>query len=267
MNLAETREAFERGEMPKDQYIHAMYALHAGLLEYSDFIRRTDVAEIRITDGRAVITTRSDGIQLICPSGDTRSVPIEILNFGSYELSQARMMLKLIQDSFTVFDVGANAGWYSLLIAKHYPRADVHAFEPIPNTFRLLRDNAALNGLSNIHAHDFGLSDRDGELVFYYEPHYSARASAADLSDGAETLKLQCPVRKMDGLFPQLCSKVDFIKCDCEGGELFVFEGAKETLARFKPIVFTEMLRKWSAKFDYHPNRIIELFESLDYGC
>ena len=61
--------------------------------------------------------------------------------------------------------------------------------------------------------------------------------------------------------------KIDFIKCDVEGAELFVFQGALKLLAQDKPIVFTEMLRKWAAKFDYHPNQIIELFQGLGYQC
>jgi hypothetical protein len=59
--------------------------------------------------------------------------------------------------------------------------------------------------------------------------------------------------------------QVDFIKCDVEGAELFAFEGAVAILKRDKPIVFTEMLRKWAAKFHYHPNKIFELFFSLGY--
>jgi hypothetical protein len=61
--------------------------------------------------------------------------------------------------------------------------------------------------------------------------------------------------------------KVDFIKCDCEGAELLVFKGAKNVIYADKPIVFTEMLRKWSAKFGYHPNDIINFFGELGYSC
>jgi hypothetical protein len=60
---------------------------------------------------------------------------------------------------------------------------------------------------------------------------------------------------------------VDFIKCDVEGAEKFVFEGAVEMLRRDRPIVYTEMLRKWAAKFDYHPNQIIKFFADLGYLC
>jgi hypothetical protein len=61
--------------------------------------------------------------------------------------------------------------------------------------------------------------------------------------------------------------QVDFIKCDVEGAELFVFQGAIETLRDQKPVIFTEMLRKWAAKFNYHPNQIISLFTELGYQC
>ena len=60
---------------------------------------------------------------------------------------------------------------------------------------------------------------------------------------------------------------LDFIKCDVEGAELLVFQGGEDVLREQKPAIFTEMLRKWSAKFDYHPNQIIELFARLGYGC
>jgi len=60
---------------------------------------------------------------------------------------------------------------------------------------------------------------------------------------------------------------VDIIKCDVEGAELLVYQGGIKTIETFKPVVFTEMLRKWSAKFGYHPNDIIALFSQQGYLC
>jgi len=60
---------------------------------------------------------------------------------------------------------------------------------------------------------------------------------------------------------------IDFIKCDVEGAELLIFQGAVETLKSRKPIIATEMLRKWAGKFGYHPNRIISFMAELDYQC
>ena len=60
---------------------------------------------------------------------------------------------------------------------------------------------------------------------------------------------------------------MDFIKCDVEGAELLVFKGGRQSIERDKPIVFAELLRKWSAKFNYHPNEVLELFRDLGYLC
>jgi hypothetical protein len=50
-----------------------------------------------------------------------------------------------------------------------------------------------------------------------------------------------------------------------EGAELLVFKGAMDTIARDKPIVFSEILRKWSEKFSYNPNEIFTLFHAQGY--
>jgi hypothetical protein len=60
-------------------------------------------------------------------------------------------------------------------------------------------------------------------------------------------------------------TKIDFMKCDVEGAELFVFQGAKKSLEKYKPIVFGELLRKWAAKFGYHPNEIFDIFHNFGY--
>jgi hypothetical protein len=40
-----------------------------------------------------------------------------------------------------------------------------------------------------------------------------------------------------------------------------------DTIARTRPVLFIEMLRKWSAKFGYHPNDIITLLKDIGYEC
>jgi len=77
----------------------------------------------------------------------------------------------------------------------------------------------------------------------------------------------ECNVKTLDDFINKKKIKIDFIKCDVEGAELFVFLGAKKVLLEHKPIIFCEMLRKWCKKFKYHPNEIILLFYKLGYKC
>ena len=52
-----------------------------------------------------------------------------------------------------------------------------------------------------------------------------------------------------------------------EGAELLVFKGAEKILSEARPVVMTELLRKWSKCFNYHPNDVISLFNKKNYVC
>lgn len=273
MSLADLRSHFLSGELSKPEYIVAMHDLHAVLFEYSDRLPATDIARIEITDHRVVMETRSHGIRMVCDPEDHRIAPIEILNFGAYEPAESRMLLNILGEMEgqgrlkVAFDVGANFGYYALLLRHRFPGLEVHAFEPVPGTFRRLEENLALNGATSIHTHPFGLSDQRGEFPFYFYPEGSGNASAVDLTGGPTVQKVMCRVERMDDFAASRALNPDFIKCDVEGAELLAFRGGLSTLGRNRPVVFTEMLRKWSARFGYHPNEILSLFQNLGYSC
>jgi FkbM family methyltransferase len=267
VSLKETQALFREGKLSKPQYIEAMHRLHRGLFEYAEFIRGTDIAAIEITDGRVVMTARGSGVRVLVDPEDLRDIPVEILNFGAYEPRDSAMMLRLAAGARTIFDIGANIGWYTLAFAKAVPGAAIHAFEPLPPTFRHLQENLALNGAAGVTAHNFGLADRPGELVFYFDPAGSGSASAANITGGAAVREIRCPVETVDGFAARTGLAPDFVKCDVEGAELAVLQGATGTLRRARPVVFAEMLRKWAASFGYHPDRIIEHLAALGYRC
>lgn len=267
-SLQELRDQHLSGVLTKPEYIQKMYQLHhEHLFEYAKYLKQTDVEAIEIRDDAVVMTSRKYGIKMQCPEGDHRVAPIESLNFQNYEEKDASMILRLVPEQGVVFDVGANMGWYSLLIARQVKGCKIHAFEPIPKTYSYLTQNIKLNEAASVVAHHFGLSDERKDLTFYFYPEGSGNASSANLSERTDAELITCHVERLDDFAATNKLRVDFIKCDVEGAELFAFLGAKETLQRDKPIVFTEMLRKWAAKFDYHPNEIIDLFSALGYRC
>lgn len=268
-NMEEMRQCFENQTLSKPDYIDEMYNdFHSKLFSYASWLQKTNVARIEITDEKVIMTSRDNGIKIICPEFDKRVAPVEILNFGDYELTDSNMIMKLVKPNTHVLDIGANMGWYALNIAKKNPDVNVYAFEPIDSTYLALQENVRINELDNIKTFNFGFSSEEKTLEFYFYPSGSGNASSANLSGRSDVKKVTCDVKVLDDTSTRLnLPKIDFIKCDVEGAELFVFQGALKPLAQDKPIVFTEMLRKWAAKFDYHPNQIIELFQGLGYQC
>jgi hypothetical protein len=119
--------------------------------------------------------------------------------------------------------------------------------------------------LANVTAYNFGFSNGTGEFDFYYYEEGSGNASSANVSDREDVQVCQCKLQTLDDFAAETQTKVDFIKCDVEGAELLVYLGGLQTIKRDKPIVFSEILRKWSAKFDYHPNEIFKLFSDEGY--
>lgn len=265
-NIQEKRLQFTSGEIDKATYIRDMYNnFHSKLFDYSFYLQNTNIKRIEIEDQSLIMTTRNRGIKIICESGDFRIAPIEILNFIDYELEDSNMMENLFSDGDTFFDIGANIGWYAINMAISKLASTIYCFEPIPKTFRSLINNININGLLNVKPYNFGFSSRSGDFNFYYYPEGSGNASSANLTGRNDVQSVKCKVLTLDEFSAKNGAKVDFIKCDVEGAELMVFQGGAETILRDKPIVFSEILRKWSAKFHYDPNDIFKMFTQFGY--
>jgi FkbM family methyltransferase len=265
--LKKNKEEFIAGKYNKWEYIDKMYEDHKLLFEYSDFMGGTNISKIEITDNKVIMTFRESEVRMVVNKNDARLVPLETLNFGSYENEELQMQLKLMKPYDTILDIGANYGWYSLHVAKAFPSAQIYAFEPIPFTYSSLSENIKLNNIENININEFGLSDKEGTFDFYYDEASSGNASLKNVAEKTNITVMKCKVKTLDSFITDKNISVDYIKCDIEGAELFAFKGGLETIKKFTPIIFTEMLRKWSAQFNYHPNEIIALLSSLNYSC
>jgi FkbM family methyltransferase len=268
MSLIACRDKFQAGHLSKADYVEAMCDFHAYLFEYSKFIKNTDILNIEILEDCLIFTLKNLDIKLQCHILDKRITPIEILNFNSYEKQDADIFFSLLKKDMIFFDIGAHIGFYSINAAKRYETIKVYSFEPIPQTFELLQKNIYINKLNNVFFYNVGLLDMEKEVDFFFNPTMSGNASARNLAEETNIKKISAKVTSLDDfLFAQQLERLDIIKCDVEGGELLVFQGGKKAIKKHTPIIFTEMLRKWSKKFHYHPNDIISLLASCDYQC
>ena len=272
MKLSEVKTKFEKGIITKHDFIDEMYKSHSQLFDYVNLLNGNGISKIEISDKSVVMTMKpaigNGEIKIYCVTNDKRTTALEILNFGTYEEADASMLFNFTEKDYTVFDIGANTGWYSLNFSKIISNGSIYCFEPIPDTNSILKKNIEINKAENITVFDIALSDKDGKTDFFYNPDELGASSARNIKELTQITKVECSTMKLDTFMEkEKIVKLDLIKCDVEGGEYFVFEGGRETIRKHKPIVFTEMLRKWAAKFDYHPNKIIDLFSKIDYKC
>lgn len=132
-----------------------------------------------------------------------------------------------------VIDVGAHIGLYTLRAARDVgATGKVIAVEPDPQSFLILKDNIAINHLTNVIAVNAALSDTAGQKTFYAATDPSL--SGFELQAEARTREVKT-VRTLtlDELL-QNCgiSHADWLKIDVEGAELKVLQGGKSFLEK-----------------------------------
>lgn len=135
----------------------------------------------------------------------------------------------------TVLDVGAYTGLFAIGAVKL--GCSAIGFEPMPKNAARTRKNAKLNKVEFLLM-EAALSDRNGEIEITYNPNTPFFTSGASLVR-KKGLTLKVPTLTIDSLNLQQCTA---IKIDVERGEPFVLRGARETLARCRPMMLVEAL-------------------------
>ncbi len=267
MKLRDLYDQYSSGKLEKHKYIDIMYKKHQVLFDYFEYIKNTDIESITIDNDSIYATVKGSNIKLLLDRFDRRFIPIEILNFHSIDAQERGLLSKITPPGSIIFDVGANIGWYTLNFAKMPKVKKIYAFEPIPYTYNYLKKHLKINNIRSVSAFNFGFSDMVEEKTFYWTKNETGSASMENIQKRSRINKVKCKITTIDTFMKNRRNAVDLIKCDVEGAELFVFRGAIKTLKQYKPIIYTEILRKWSKKFGYHPDDIINLLADLGYHC
>ncbi len=125
-----------------------------------------------------------------------------------------------VQDGWTIVDIGGGIGDYSIFAAHERDRAKVLAFEPFPESYRLLQDNLNLNQMFNVEISALAIASREGQLQFaggMVDPLSRQTSTVSEDSAGntlfVEAINLES-VLERPGF-----GHIDLIKLDCEGAE------------------------------------------------
>lgn len=151
---------------------------------------------------------------------------------GTYESEKQQVIASLLNPGDCFLDIGANAGFYTLLAARLVgPTGRVIAFEPLPQNQQKLERHLALNQLTNVTVINAAVCDQDGRAAF--------QIGAADECGGlAITGTLEVDTVSLDGMWKasQLRSP-RLIKIDVEGAEGRVLLGAEALIRATKPVI------------------------------
>jgi FkbM family methyltransferase len=152
---------------------------------------------------------------------------------GSYELSKQKRLMEFLQEGSVVYDIGANAGIYTLLSSECIGRTGhVHAFEPLPENLAFLERHIKMNRRQNVSVHPLAVSSNSEKLRF---ARTGSRFTGHIDCDGdleVNTVSLDEFVFDARNQAPTL------MKIDVEGGELNVLRGAQRLLAVSPPVIF-----------------------------
>ena len=156
-------------------------------------------------------------------------------------------------DGAVCLDVGANYGLYGLAFARAVRRVHgvCHAFEAQRIIANMAGGSAVLNGVQNLIVHNVAVGDRSGAIPvpgFDYERelNFGSVEFGGQQREKLSQDRIYTPspelvrlVRLDDFGF----TNVHLLKIDVEGMESSVLEGARELIAREKPVIAIEWLK------------------------
>jgi FkbM family methyltransferase len=191
---------------------------------------------------------------------------------GGYEKELQSISSELLGD-FTdgiVIDIGANLGSYIVPLAKQHPHLQFEAFETQRIVYYQLCANTFLNRLSNVYAHNVGISN-ETRITSYVLPNYAEETNIGAFSIDFDT-RLKDYEVKSEGVTERMAiinldsmmyEKVRLIKIDVEGHELQVLLGAEHTLREnnYPPVIF----EAWTWKFPEKRKAVFDHLENLGY--
>ena len=168
-----------------------------------------------------------------------------------------------IKENTTVLDCGAYIGSHTILMKKLNRNNDIFVFEMMPEHYKIIQDNIKLNNFDNILAFNVALGNKIDSVKL---PDINYNAELTNYGGTSIQMKknnIDIPLITLDYFMPFIKKPISFIKIDVEGHEIDLLLGAKEIIAKYKPIIEREI---WADLYDkFINNEIWKYLESLGY--
>ena len=169
-----------------------------------------------------------------------------------------------IGEDWTVMDIGAAIGEFTLLAALLASKGRVIAYEPYAESFDMLRDNLILNSINNVIIHKVAVWSKEEylELDFSLAEPLQMRSEKPD-TENAHSHLLTQSVSLQQALIQDHVSHLDLLKLDCEGAEFPILLGIGSDILHQVDRVILEYHDGYQG---HHHQELVELFSSNGYN-
>lgn len=173
---------------------------------------------------------------------DPKDLPSrQVFMSGCYETPVTRLFRALVRPGDTVIDVGANAGYFSLLAAALVGGSgQVHSFEPSPLVADRLQHNILLNSCSHVTLHRVAVSDAQGSVQLHLSESTNTGMTSLRRLAGAHGKPVDVASIAIDSMISGM-PRVRLVKIDVEGAEHLVLKGCRGLVRRDMPYIIFEL--------------------------
>lgn len=185
------------------------------------------------------------GSRFTCPAG---SCPLDA------EAEETALFLSLLSQVEVVVDIGANAGWYTLL-ARAAGKQTI-AVEPLHSNLRYLYRNLLENGWDDVEVYPVALSARPGVALLYGGG--TGASLVAGWAESSPWNRTPAAVTTLDiRVASRFTGKRLLIKIDVEGGEYNLLEGGRSVLSVSPPPIWIVEI----CLTEHHPGGVNPVYE------
>lgn len=163
---------------------------------------------------------------------------------GTHEPAVREIIREYVKPGYTVIDVGAHIGYYTLLFARMVGEHGlVIAFEPLEENFLVLQENIKLNNYSNVRVVKSAVAEKSGIATLYRDEWFALPAASHITSNDRSGLLIYnvSTVSLDEYVKTNKLQRVDFVKIDVEGAEDLVIKGMQMILLRDRRILVVEV--------------------------
>ena len=188
-----------------------------------------------------------------------------------YEQESWQFLYNFISPRFTIIDLGANQGFYTILASLRAPLGKVYAFEPHPTERAKLIKNLHLNNSQNVIVESLAVGNFQGSTSFHacFDCQGSFSSIMPPAQDVYSHIKIiRVPITTLDQYIKtRKIKKIDLLKVDVEGGELNVFKGGLHVLAKKRPMILCEIEAKRANQWGNTANEVLQFLKRNNYKC